>query len=31
MSALPEVTDETFENDVLKSATPTLVKFWAEW
>ncbi len=25
------VTDSSFENDVLKSNTPVLVDFWAEW
>ncbi|MEO8926322.1 MAG: thioredoxin [Caulobacteraceae bacterium] len=25
------VTDSSFEADVLKSATPVLVDFWAEW
>ena len=25
------VTDESFEADVLKSASPVLVEFWAEW
>ena len=25
------VTDENFENEVLKSEKPTLVDFWAEW
>jgi len=25
------VTDESFERDVLKSAGPVLVDFWAEW
>lgn len=26
-----ETTDANFENDVLKSATPVLVDFWAVW
>ena len=26
-----KITDESFENDVLKSDTPVLVDFWAEW
>jgi thioredoxin 1 len=26
-----KVTDESFEQDVLKSGTPVLVDFWAEW
>ncbi len=25
------VTEATFENDVLKSDTPVLIDFWAEW
>lgn len=25
------VNDDSFENEVLKSNTPTLVDFWAEW
>ncbi len=25
------VTDDSFKNEVLGSATPTLVDFWAEW
>ena len=31
MSALPEVTDATFDQQVLKNPTPTVVDFWAEW
>ncbi len=26
-----EITDTSFETDVLKSSTPVLVDFWAEW
>ncbi|MDE0503369.1 MAG: thioredoxin domain-containing protein, partial [Candidatus Poribacteria bacterium] len=26
-----EVTDDTFEGDVISSDTPTVVDFWAEW
>ncbi len=25
------VTDDSFENEVLKSSTPVLVDYWAEW
>ena len=25
------VTDENFDNEVLKSSKPTVVDFWAEW
>ena len=28
---ITHVTDATFEADVLKSATPVLVDYWAEW
>jgi thioredoxin 1 len=31
MSNTVEVTDATFDNDVLKSSTPVLVDFWAPW
>lgn len=31
MAELEEVTDATFESQVLKAELPTLVDFWAEW
>ncbi len=31
MADVLEVTDATFENDVLKASRPTLVDFWAAW
>lgn len=29
--ATKEVTEDRFENDVLKSSVPVLVDFWAQW
>jgi thioredoxin 1 len=31
MADLLEVTDSTFESEVLEASEPTLVDFWAEW
>ena len=29
--ATKNITDENFENEVIKSSIPTVVDFWAEW
>ena len=29
--SIVHLTDDSFENDVLKSASPVLVDYWAEW
>lgn len=31
MSSIQAITDQSFENDVLKAGTPVLVDFWATW
>ena len=31
MAGIPEVTDQSFEAEILQSDTPAIVDFWAEW
>ena len=31
MAAVAEVTDQTFDAEILNSDTPAIVDFWAEW
>ncbi len=31
MADVIEITDQTFDQEVLQSATPTIIDFWAEW
>ena len=31
MAAVLDVTDQTFETEVLKSSKPAIIDFWAEW
>ena len=31
MAEVLEVTDQTFESEVVQSQTPTIIDFWAEW
>lgn len=31
MAGIPEVTDQSFDAEILQSDTPAIVDFWAEW